>query len=180
MKLRWVDRAFRFDTPVELFPVILERLRGAPARVEEKLRAFSPQVRTRPERQGAWSIQEHAGHLWDLDDLHAARLEDYLARAPVLRPADMENLRTREAGHNARPVEEILEGFRRHRGRFVARLEAWEESRLSDTAIHPRLKQPMRVMDMAYFVAEHDDHHLARMTEIARGLVQGSNFKVQG
>jgi hypothetical protein len=27
----------------------------------------------------------------------------------------------------------------------------------------------MRVVDMAFFVAEHDDHHLARMTELVRG-----------
>jgi len=27
----------------------------------------------------------------------------------------------------------------------------------------------MRVIDMAFFTAEHDDHHLARMTELARG-----------
>jgi hypothetical protein len=34
--------------------------------------------------------------------------------------------------------------------------------------VHPRLQQPMRVVDMAFFVAEHDDHHLARMTQLAR------------
>jgi uncharacterized damage-inducible protein DinB len=167
MRIRWFDRAFRLDMPVELFPIVLERLRGAPARLDEKLRKLPPQIRTR--RDGdAWSIQEHAGHLMDLDDLHAARLEDYLARAAVLRAADLENRKTKDAHHNDRPVEEIFEGFRQHRGKFVASLETWEEGRLADTAIHPRLKQPMRVIDMAFFVAEHDDHHLARMTELAR------------
>jgi len=29
----------------------------------------------------------------------------------------------------------------------------------------------MRVIDMALFTAEHDDHHLARMTEIAQRLM---------
>jgi hypothetical protein len=28
-------------------------------------------------------------------------------------------------------------------------------------ALHPRLKTPMRLVDHLYFVAEHDDHHLA-------------------
>jgi hypothetical protein len=28
----------------------------------------------------------------------------------------------------------------------------------------------MRVVDMSFFVAEHDDHHLARMTDLARRL----------
>jgi uncharacterized damage-inducible protein DinB len=173
MKLCWFDRTFRFDIPVELFPVLLERLRGAPVRLEEKLRALTPQVRTRPEREGSWSIQEHAGHLLVLDDLHVARLEDFLARESVLRPADLQNRKTTEGRYNERPIEEIVENFRRRRGQFVARLEAWDEARLSDKAIHPRLKQPMSVVDMAYFVAEHDDHHLARMTEIARPFIAG-------
>jgi hypothetical protein len=52
----------------------------------------------------------------------------------------------------------------------VERLEGIEPAYLSRTAVHPRLGQPMRIVDMAWFVAEHDDHHLARMTElVARG-----------
>jgi|GEM_PF-4393916 len=34
------------------------------------------------------------------------------------------------------------------------------------TALHPRLKTPMRIVDLAYFVAEHDDHHLSRIREL--------------
>jgi hypothetical protein len=45
---------------------------------------------------------------------------------------------------------------------------AREPHRLSASAVHPRLQQPMRLVDMLYFVAEHDDHHLARMTALAR------------
>jgi hypothetical protein len=32
---------------------------------------------------------------------------------------------------------------------------------------HPRLQTPMRLIDHLYFVAEHDDHHLARIWELA-------------
>lgn len=167
MKTRWVDRKFDFSTPVEIFGVVVERLRGAPARVEDKVRDLPPSVLT--QRDGdAWSIQEQIGHLLDLDELHTARLDDYLAGAEVLRPADVTNRRTTEAGYNQRPLGALVSAFRRERESFVARLERWDERRLADTAIHPRLKQPMRVIDMAYFVAEHDDHHLARMTELAR------------
>jgi hypothetical protein len=31
---------------------------------------------------------------------------------------------------------------------------------------HPRLKTPMRLIDHLYFVAEHDDHHHARIWEL--------------
>ena len=47
MAMRWMDRTFQFTTPVEQLPAVLERLRGTPARVEEKVRALSPAVLTR-------------------------------------------------------------------------------------------------------------------------------------
>ena len=168
--MKWVDRHFTFDLPESLFPVVVERLRGTPARIEDKVRGLSPTLLTR--RDGdAWSIQEHIGHLLDLDELHDGRLDDFLSGAAVLRAADMTNRKTWEAHHNERPIAELLGAFRRERERFVARLDGWDAGRLSLTALHPRLNQPMRVIDMAFFTAEHDDHHLARMTELARKLV---------
>ncbi|HXE90656.1 MAG TPA: DinB family protein [Terriglobales bacterium] len=165
--MRWVERASRFDLPVELFPAVVERLRGTPGRIEEKVAGIAADVLTR--RNGdKWSIQEHVGHLLDLDELHAGRLDDYLAGAEVLRPADITNRKTTEANHNRRTMAELTQAFRKERLRFVERLETWDPERRGLTAIHPRLKQPMRVIDMAWFVAEHDDHHLARMTELAR------------
>ena len=169
MALRWTDRRFTFDLPAELFPVVIERLRGTPARIEDKVRALSPQLLTR--RNGdAWSIQEHIGHLLDLDELHAGRLDDFLAGAEVLRPADMANRKTWEAAHNERLIADLLRDFRHERERFVVRLDAWDPELVSLTALHPRLQQPMRVVDMAFFTAEHDDHHLTRMTELAKLL----------
>jgi uncharacterized damage-inducible protein DinB len=165
MALRWTDRTFRFDLPVELFPVVIERLRGTAARIEEKVRGLSRQVLTRRDRD-SWSIQEHIGHVTDLDELHLGRLDDYLAGAEVLRPADMENRKTWQANHNLRPIEDLVGEFRRERATFVRRLEEWAPDRVGQSALHPRLKQPMRVIDMAFFVAEHDDHHLERMTEL--------------
>jgi uncharacterized damage-inducible protein DinB len=167
MSRRWFDRRFAFDLPEELFPVVVERLRGTPARIEDKVRGLSPAVLTR--RDGdAWSIQEHVGHLLDLDGLHDGRLDDFLAGVPILRAADLTNRKTHEASYNERPLAGILQAFRRQRERFVARLDAWDQGLISLTARHPRLNQPMRVIDMALFTAEHDDHHLARMTELAR------------
>jgi len=167
MPMRWMDRTFEFKTPPEQLPVVVERLRGTPARVEEKIRALSPAVLTR--RDGdAWSIQEHLGHLLDLDELHLARVDDFLTGAETLRAADMQNRKTQEADHNRREAKHLVQDFRRERRRFVERLEGIEPAWLSRSALHPRLGQPMRIVDMAWFVAEHDDHHLARMTALAR------------
>jgi uncharacterized damage-inducible protein DinB len=167
MAFRWMDRKFEFTTPVEQFPTVLERLRGTPARVDEKVRGLSPAVLTRRDGE-AWSIQEHLGHLVDLDELHLGRIDDFLAGAGTLRPADPGNRKTHEADHNRRDVKHLAQDFRRERRLFVERLEAVEPALLSRTAVHPRLGQPMRVVDMAWFVAEHDDHHLARIGELLK------------
>lgn len=171
-RMKWVEREFEFNLPVGVLPCVVERLRGTPARLEELTRGLPPGLLT-ARRGDSWSIQEQAGHLLDLDELHEGRLEDYARRLDTLRPADMKNRRTEEAGHNEAPLSDLLAGFRAARLRFVGRLEALTEEELSASALHPRLRRRMRVLDMAYFVAEHDDHHLASITEILRDARAG-------
>ena len=56
--MRWTERKFDFTLPEALFPVVVERLRGTPARLEDRVRGLSPDILTR--RDGdAWSVQEH-------------------------------------------------------------------------------------------------------------------------
>jgi uncharacterized damage-inducible protein DinB len=145
---------------------VLERLRGTPARAEEK-RAILPAVEARTRRGEAWSMQEHLGHLLDLEELWTARLDDFLAHRAQLRAADLTNARTWEAWHNRRDWEELAGAFRRERQRLVARLESLGPAEAALSALHPRLGRPLRVIDHAVFVAEHDDHHLALMQALA-------------
>jgi hypothetical protein len=166
-KLPWTERRFNFDFPVSLFPDVIERVRGTPARVEDRVRGLSPDTLTRREGD-AWSIQENVGHLLDLEPLDAGRLEDYLRGASVLRAADMGNRRTHEAGHNARPIGALLAQFRAGREALVARLASLADDDFARTALHPRLQVPMRMVDWLTFVAAHDDYHLARVSELIR------------
>jgi len=48
----------------------------------------------------------------------------------------------------------------------LKRVGELDSSLLSRAIPHPRLKTPMRLVDHLYFVAEHDDHHLARIWEL--------------
>jgi hypothetical protein len=48
----------------------------------------------------------------------------------------------------------------------VRGLEEFDERAVLRTALHPRLRQPMCVLDFAFFIAEHDDHHLAAVSEL--------------
>ena len=165
---RWLDRSFEFDFAVELHAELLERLRGTPARLEGRLRGLGREVLSRRSEEGKWSIQEHAGHLMDLESLFAGRLDDFDAGAPELRPADVTNQKTEDADHNSSDLESILAGFRRERMALVGRLDALEFDDFARTALHPRLNQPMRLCDMMCFQAEHDDHHLATITELIK------------
>lgn len=170
----WVERVFAFDLPVGQYREQLERLRGGPARVEDRVRAVPAGIRTL-KSGGKWSIQEHVGHLFDLEALFIGRLGEFEAGAEVLRTADMQNRATDEARHNERALADILNDFRTVRGTLVARLEALPPEFFARSARHPRLNRPMRVVDMLVFHADHDDYHLARMTELIRSFLTAGN-----
>jgi len=162
---RWFDRKFELGLGAEPAPELLERLRNTPERLADAVRGLPPKVLTR-QPDGKWSIQENAGHLLDLEPLWDQRLDDYDAGAAQLHPADLENRRTQEAAHNDRPISNILAEFSAARGRIVDRLVRMSPAELARTALHPRLRQPMSVVDLCFFVAEHDDHHLRTIDEL--------------
>ena len=115
-----------------------------------------------------WSIQENVGHLCDLEPLWIRRAEQVLGGETELAVADLTNRPTDEAHHNDAPLDHIMKHFRALRARFVSILEGAAGPALERTARHPRLGTPMRLIDIALFTAEHDDHHLARITELMK------------
>lgn len=163
----WFERRFAFDLPDALFGNVVERVRGTPARIEERVRGLSATMLTR-QIDGTWSIQENVGHLLDLEPLWLTRAEELRAGAAELTAAELTNRKTWDAGHNARPLETLLAAFRAARARFVALLDAADPALRARSARHPRLQTPMRLIDLTLFVAEHDDHHLTRIGELAR------------
>ena len=165
MMIPWFERKFACDEPLFIFPLIVERLRGTPARLEERLTPLSASQLV--QRKGEkWSIQEQAGHLLDLEPLWAGRISDVLDGWDVRRPADLTNRKTHEAAHNRADLGAILQDFREQRARLVESREGLDANDVQRGSLHPRLKKPMRILDLAYFVAEHDDHHLAVITRL--------------
>ena len=166
-RIKWTDRRFDFNFPAGLYPEMIERLRGTPARLEDRVKGFSAELLTRRDSD-RWSIQENVGHLLDLESLVSQRLDEYAAGAEVLHAADMSNRKTYEADHNQLTIDLILASFRRQRMEIVSRLDDFDSSMFGRTAFHPRLGVPMRLVDMVFFQAEHDDFHLARISELIR------------
>lgn len=161
----WFERKFEFTFQLEQYPNLCVRLRGTPARLEEMVAGLSRDAMT-AKTLSEWSAQEHAGHLFDLESLWMSRLGDFLSGGDTLTVADLSNRRTHEADHNAQSLPDILANFRSARLKLVDRLDKLEPTVFGRSLLHPRLKQPMRLVDHLYFVAEHDDHHLAKIWQL--------------
>jgi len=165
-QIKWFDRKFKFPDEQNIFPSIIERLRGTSVRLVDKISKMKG-VNVIAKVEDNWSIAENIGHLIDLEPLWQGRLEDILNNIKELRHADLENTKTNLANHNNKNIQDLLKEFSEIRDITVAKLETLNEKEIYKYALHPRLKTPMRMMDLFLFVAEHDDHHLARITEIS-------------
>jgi hypothetical protein len=61
-------------------------------------------------------------------------------------------------------LPKLLAAFRSARQQLVRLMARADNATIVRAGLHPRLKTPMRMIDLAQFVAEHDDHHLAAIT----------------
>jgi len=164
---KWFDRDFDLDIPLWMFPSLVERLRGTPARVKDIIELLPAEILTR-RYEDAWSIQENIGHLLYVEPLWSGRLDDFESGKEVLRPAELKNRKTKEANHNEGSTKEILFMFRESRNSIVRRIESYNDDFILRPALHPRLNKPMNVLGLMLFIAEHDDHHLALISQILK------------
>jgi len=161
----WFERKFDFSFPVEELPKVCARLRSTPGKLEDLLRVHALHKLVR-KPDGKWSAQENAGHMLDLEPLWIVRIADYVNGSALLTEADLTNRQTDEANYNTMPTFEIVVGFRTAREQLLTCVERVNPLLFARAIPHPRLKTPMRLVDHLYFVAEHDDHHLARIREL--------------
>ncbi len=175
-QVNWFERKFDFTvTNQNIMPAILERLAGTPLRMAFKVK-FLRDDDCAIRMNNSWSIKEQIGHLSDLEPLWLGRIEDILSNREELRHADLENTKTTNANHNAKSLTQLVSDFEKSRQSTLDALKNLGEQDVFKYALHPRLKVPMRLIDLAYFVAEHDDHHLSKMSELAGGTINGSSI----
>jgi len=156
---KWFDKKFKFELNDSELNEILKRLSNTPAEIESLIKNI-PEETLHKKPDGKWSIKENIGHLIDLEELHSARIDDFIANNKMLSPADLQNKKTDAVDYNNKNTDEIINDLKKVRKDFIAKLNLLSEEVLNRKAIHPRLKQAMRPVDMAYFVAEHDTHHI--------------------
>lgn len=161
-RTNWFDRTFLPIADNGLFPSILERLEGTPARLTDKIRRIQRNLTL--SINGKWSIQKEVGHLIDLEPLWHERALQIIGNQSNLLAADLTNRKTHETDYDGMDIAALLAQFTSLRSNLMAVLRSIKDEDLEKSAIHPRLGTPMRLIDLAFFVAEHDDHHLAQMT----------------
>ena len=166
---KWTERKFTFDYPTGWLPNILERLHGTAARIKEMTTSLTEE-KAELKPVGKWSIKENIGHLADIEELHEGRIDDFIARKTMLRPADMKNEKTHSANHNGKSFHQLVYDFNKKREQFISCLRKLDDETMDFSSLHPRLQTMMRPVDVAFFTAEHDDHHLADIREILATL----------
>ena len=168
----WLERQWQFDLAPGMFPIIYSRLDGAAARLKT---LFTNIAETDAEKKrDGWSAKEHLGHLYDLEELWWNRWEDFNNGIEVLTPADITNRRTTQANHNSKKIAQLLSSFNAERAKILKAIYSCDEHLLMRTSLHPRLKTPMTLVDYLYFVAEHDDHHMAAIMLLLNNNVNRS------
>jgi uncharacterized damage-inducible protein DinB len=167
-KTPWFERKFPAIEDNGLLPTILERLDGTAARLTDKMKRINSHLTH--SKEGEWSIKKEIGHLIDLEPLWLERAQQILKGEGKLLVADLTNQKTHDANHDNFSVVALIKKFKSERQKLVQILQNITENDLGKAAIHPRLGTPMRMIDLAFFVAEHDDHHLAQITHLATDL----------
>jgi len=162
---KWFDKKFQFDLSEDHYGSVLKKLRETPENIAQLVSALPEEVLTK-RIENRWSIKENIGHLIDLEELHDGRIDDFIAGKEILRPADFNNRKTDEANHNSKKIADLVNELKVAREDFVKRMKHLDGKTSSRSSIHPRLNQPMRPIDMAQFVLEHDEHHIQTIKEL--------------
>ena len=166
-RLEWFERKFTFGLPAGMLPFYLERLQGTITRIESKVKGVSEEVLSH-KLDGKWSVKQNIGHLAEVDEIANKRIGEMINGISPMSPAVFEP----RGDYNQQSVEEVIGYFRKTRYANVKQYGELSMDELERSSLHPRLKVMMTPIDLAWFDAEHDDHHLVRMEEILSVLLK--------
>lgn len=164
-KIDWFERQFTFGSPAGMLPFYLERLDGTAARIEKKVAGIADEMLSR-KLDGKWSVKENIAHLAEVDEIALKRIDEMRLGISPMSPAVIQPGKD----YNAMPIGDIILFFRTTRKKNLDKYKSLTDEELAKPSLHPRLKVQMTPVDLAWFDAEHDDHHLVRVTEILLAL----------
>jgi hypothetical protein len=156
----WFERQFTFGISAGMLPFLLERLEGTIVRMEKKVNGYPEALLSEPFGK-KWSIKQNIGHLAEVDQVSNKRIGEMIRGSELLSPAVFE-----PQDYNQWPIARVLAFFRDVRVNNLVRYRHLSPAEQSLSSVHPRLKVRMTPVDLAYFDAEHDDHHLLKISDI--------------
>jgi hypothetical protein len=163
-KLQWFERTFQFGLPEGMLPFYIERLDGTIARIQQKVKDVSESDLSY-RLDNKWSVKENIGHLAEVDEVGFKRISEMISGVAVLSPAVFE-----PKPYDKWPIDDVVNFFLEIRLRNINRYRELKPEEFAKSSQHPRLKVMMTPVDLAWFDAEHDDHHLVRINEIISSL----------
>jgi hypothetical protein len=164
-KIQWFERQFTFGLPSGLLPFHLERLEGTISRIQKKVQGVPDEILSN-KLDGKWSVKENIAHLAEVDEIALKRIDEMLGGISPMSPAVIQPGRD----YNGQPIADVIGFFRTNRNKNLEKYKTLTDADLSKSSLHPRLKVTMNPVDLAWFDAEHDDHHLVRISEILSAL----------
>jgi len=160
MAIPWFERNLKFGYAPEMLPFFLERLQGTIIRLEQKVKSIDDKILSK-KIEGKWSVKENIGHLAEVDEVGNKRIDEMTSGIAVMSPAVFE-----PKDYNPLPIEKVLDFFKTSRLSNLKKYKMLSDDQLKKSSFHPRLKVQMTPVDLAWFDAEHDDHHLVKINEI--------------
>jgi hypothetical protein len=164
-KIDWFERQFTFGLPAGMLPFYLERLEGTAARIERKVAGIADEILS-GKLDGKWSVKENIAHLAEVDEIALKRIDEMRRGISPMSPAVIQPGKD----YNTMPMGDIIGFFRTNRKKNLDKYKSLTDDELGKLSLHPRLRVQMTPVDLAWFDAEHDDHHLVRINEILRAL----------
>lgn len=162
---KWIDHNFNLGIAVGWSKNILSRLDCTQILLKHYVKNLT-NGQLAKKTNGHWSIKEHIGHLTDLECLWLNRFEQFEKLIPELVAADMTNKKTALSNHNDQHIDRLIEDFMLNRMKLIEAINRLSKKACNHEAFHPRIKIMMRPVDLMFFIAEHDIHHLTTIKEI--------------
>lgn len=166
-KLEWFERRFISGFPKGMLPFHLERLEGTLSRIKNKIQGIHEDLLSSRLNE-KWSIKQNIGHLAEVDEIGLIRIDEIRKSLPSMSPAVF----ALKQDYNSKTVEEVIDYFKKNRLANLEKYKSLLDQELENASLHPRLKIQMTPVDLAWFEAEHDDHHLVRINEIISSLTK--------
>lgn len=161
----WFERSFQSGNPPEMLPLALERLEGTLVRIPAKLKNITEEDASKCFNE-KWSIQQHIGHLSEVEEIAHIRFREIIEGVSPMTSA----IQPAKADYNSMQLEDVFLLFKNARIKSIDFIDTVNVESLSLLSVHPRIKIPMNLVDLACFHAEHDDHHLVAITRILINL----------